>query len=294
MATTSTDRPDTQANLRKLLDGFTLEMTAKDVERLEAAAPNIPQGTRISVTFLPGEEFPQRVFASGVVKKLGFVPVPHISARRLKSEAELEKFLDDLATQVGIEDCFVIAGDPPQPEGPYEDALAVIRSGKLQQYGIRHVGISGYPEGHPDISNEKLWQALRDKKATLEEMGLGYSVMTQFGFDAEPVLNWLEQVKKEGIDVPIRIGVAGPAGIKTLLGYAKRCGVGVSTRVMAKYGLSITQLIGSAGPNSIIEEMAQGLDPARHGDVYLHFYPFGGLAKTAEWIRDYKQSNGLA
>jgi methylenetetrahydrofolate reductase (NADPH) len=292
MATT-TDRPETQANLRQLLTDFTLEMTAKDVERLEAAAPHIPQGTRISVTFLPGEEFPQRVVAAGAVKRLGFVPVPHISARRLKSEAELEGFLDDLATKVGIENAFVIAGDPPVPEGPYEDALAVIRSGKLQQYGVRHVGISGYPEGHPDISNDKLWQALRDKKRTLEEMGLGYSVMTQFGFDAEPVLEWLEKVKAEGVDVPIRVGVAGPASIKTLLGYAKRCGVGVSAKVVAKYGLSITQLIGSAGPNSVIEELAEGLDPARHGDVHLHFYPFGGLGKSAEWIREFKAEKGI-
>jgi methylenetetrahydrofolate reductase (NADPH) len=294
MATTSTDRPDTKANRTKLLTGFTLEMTAKDVERLEAAAPLIPQGTRISVTFLPGEEFPARVAAAAAVKRLGFVPVPHISARRLKSEAELEGFLNDLATTVGNDNCFVIAGDPPVPEGPYEDALAVIRSGKLQQYGIRHVGISGYPEGHSEIPTDKLWQALRDKKKTLEEMGLDYSVMTQFGFDAEPVLGWLEQVKNEGVNVPIRVGVAGPAGIKTLLGYAKRCGVGVSTKVAMKYGLSLTQLIGSAGPDSIIEDLAEGLDPARHGDVYLHFYPFGGLAKTAEWIKDYKAKNGIA
>jgi len=294
MATTTTDRPDTQANLKKLLTGFTLEMTAKDVERLEQAAPHIPQGTRISVTFLPGEEFPQRVAASAAVKRLGFVPVPHISARRLQSEAELEGFLNDLATNVGNEDVFVIAGDPPVPEGPYEDALAVIRSGKLQQYGIKHVGISGYPEGHAEIPTDKLWQALRDKKKTLDEMGLAYSVMTQFGFDADPVLTWLEQVKQEGVDVPIRVGVAGPAGIKTLLGYAKRCGVGVSAKVAAKYGLSITQLLGSAGPDTIIEELAAGLDPAKHGDVYLHFYPFGGLSKTAEWIKDFKAKKGIA
>src|SRR5690606_25129041 len=244
--------------------------------------------------FLPGEEFPQRVAASAAVKRLGFVPVPHISARRLQSEAELEGFLNDLATNVGNEDVFVIAGDPPVPEGPYEDALAVIRSGKLQQYGIKHVGISGYPEGHAEIPTDKLWQALRDKKKTLDEMGLAYSVMTQFGFDADPVLTWLEQVKQEGVDVPIRVGVAGPAGIKTLLGYAKRCGVGVSAKVAAKYGLSITQLLGSAGPDTIIEELAAGLDPAKHGDVYLHFYPFGGLSKTAEWIKDFKAKKGIA
>jgi methylenetetrahydrofolate reductase (NADPH) len=292
MATT-TDRPDAKANLRRLLTDFTLEMTAKDVERLEAAAPNIPPATRISVTFLPGEEFPQRVVAAGAVKRLGFVPVPHISARRLKSEAELEGFLDDLATRVGIENAFVIAGDPPVPEGPYEDALAVIRSGKLQEYGVRHVGISGYPEGHSEIPTPKLWQALRDKKKTLDEMGLDYSVMTQFGFDADPVLTWLEQVKREGVDVPIHIGVPGPAGIKTLLGYAKRCGVGVSAKVATKYGFSITQLLGSAGPDRIIEDLAAGLDPARHGNVRLHFYPFGGLGKSTEWIREFKAQKGI-
>jgi methylenetetrahydrofolate reductase (NADPH) len=171
------------------------------------------------------------VVAAGAVKRLGFVPVPHISARRLKSEAELEGFLDDLATKVGIENVFVIAGDPPVPEGPYEDALAVIRSGKLQEYGIRH------------------------------------SVMTQFGFDAAPVLSWLEQVKQEGVDVPIHIGVPGPAGIKTLLGYAKRCGVGVSSRVATKYGFSITQLLGSAGPNRIIARPRPG--PARQRQAAL-------------------------
>jgi methylenetetrahydrofolate reductase (NADPH) len=293
MMATTTDRPDTKANLRKLLNGFTLEMTAKDVERLEAAAPLIPQGTRISVTFLPGEEYADRVRAAGVVKKLGFVPVPHISARRLTSEADLDGYLDALANEVGIENAFVIAGDPPQPEGPYEDALAVIRTGKLQQHGIRHVGISGYPEGHSEIPTPKLWQAMRDKKKTLEEMGLDYSVMTQFGFDAPPILEWLEQVKAEGVNVPIHVGVAGPASIKTLLGYAKRCGVGVSTKVAMKYGLSITQLIGSAGPDTIVEELAEGLDTARHGDVRLHFYPFGGLTKTNEWIRDYKAKHGI-
>jgi methylenetetrahydrofolate reductase (NADPH) len=290
MATMTTDLKAAEA---RLLDDFSLEMTAKDVAKLEAGAHAIPPGTQISVTFLPGEEFSSRVHAAKRVKELGFVPMPHLSARRLQSQAELEGYLDSLATEVGIDRVFVIAGDPPRPEGPYEDALAIIQSGVLANYGVRHVGISGYPEGHPDIDGPKLRQAMIDKKKVLEELGLDYSVMTQFGFDADPVFSWLKQVREDGIDVPVRIGVSGPASVKTLLRFAARCGVGASASVMKKYGFSITQLLTTAGPDGIIKDMAEGVDPAVHGDVKLHFYPFGGLDKTAEWIRDFKTAKGI-
>ena len=49
--------------------------------------------------------------------------------------------------------------------GPYEDALSVFRTGLLAKHGIRRIGISGYPEGHPEIGNEKLCQASREKQA---------------------------------------------------------------------------------------------------------------------------------
>lgn len=281
--------------LTALLDDYSLEMTAKDVEALEtaAAAGAIPAGTHISVTFLPGENLEARVAAAAAVRRLGFTPVPHISARRLKSQADLETFLDTLARDVAMEHCFVVAGDPPVPEGPYEDALAVIRSGLLGKYGIKHVGISGYPEGHPDISNDKLWQALKDKQSVLNDLGLDFSIMTQFGFDADPVFGWLEKVREIGVHAPVRIGVAGPASVKTLLRFAARCGVGASAKVMTKYGLSITKLLNTAGPDKLIDEMAGGLDPAKHGKVHLHFYPFGGLSRTAEWVRDFKAARDL-
>ncbi len=212
---TMTDTTDLKAAEARLLDDFSLEMTAKDVAKLEAGAHAIPPGTPISVTFLPGEEFSSRVHAAKRVKELGFVPMPHLSARRLQSQAELEGYLESLATEVGIDRVFVIAGDPPQPEGPYEDALSIIKSGVLANYGVRHVGISGYPEGHPDIDGPKLRQAMLDKQKVLDELGLDYSVMTQFGFDADPVFSWLKQVRSDGIPVPVRIGVSGPASVKT-------------------------------------------------------------------------------
>jgi methylenetetrahydrofolate reductase (NADPH) len=267
-------------------------MTAKDVSALEKAAPLIPQGTKIPVTFLPGEDFPSHVAAARRVKDLGFLTIPHISARRIQSQAELEGVLSDLQEQLGTDHAFVVAGDPPQPMGSYEDALAIIKSRLPARYGIRRVGISGYPEGHPDIGNDKLWQAKRDKLDALRDGGHDFAVVTQFTFDAEPVLRWIEQERDAGIDALIRIGIPGPASIKRLLGFAARCGVGASTKVMSKYGLSMTKLLTTTGPDVLVRDLAAGIDPARHGDVLLHIYPFGGLHSTAQWARDFveKQS----
>jgi tetratricopeptide (TPR) repeat protein len=136
-----------------LLDGFSLEMTAKDIPSLNEAAPLIPKGTRISVTFLPNEAFEDRVAAAAAVRRHGFVPIPHLSARRIGSERELDDYLARLSGEAGIDHAFVIAGDPPEPLGPYEDALAILKSGLLSRHGVKHVGISGYPEGHPDIAS---------------------------------------------------------------------------------------------------------------------------------------------
>jgi methylenetetrahydrofolate reductase (NADH) len=276
--------------LAHLVATYSIEMTAKDVDALRDAKDLIPQGTSVSITFLAGETAPARVAAARQARSYGFLPRPHISARRIASEGELETFLADLAREAQIERAFVVAGDLAQPAGPYFDALAVIKSGLLARHGVRHVGISGYPEGHPDFPAEKLWQALRDKHQALTDLGHSYDIITQFGFDAKPVLDWLAQLRDTGIVAPVRIGVPGPASVKTLLRFAARCGVGASASVMAKYGVSITRLLNTAGPDALLSELAGSIDPARHGEVLLHFYPFGGLARTAQWARDFSVS----
>ena len=87
----------------------------------------------------------------------------------------------------------------------------------------------------------------------------------------------------------VRIGIPGPAGIKTLMRFAARCGVGASASVLTKYGISITKLIGTAGPDKLVDALGKGLG-SQHGKVRLHFYPFGGLARTVEWINNYTKS----
>jgi methylenetetrahydrofolate reductase (NADPH) len=279
---------------RGLLASFSIEMTGKDIGALSKAAADgaIPAGTRIHVTYLATEDLEMRLAAAGRVRELGFVPVPHISARRLADEDALREYLGGLRSVDASGEVFVVAGDPPEAEGPFGDALSVIRTGLLEEFGVGSVGISGYPEGHPDIADDVLWGALSEKSAELAARGLDGAIVTQFCFDAEPVLEWVAAVRRRGITTPIRIGVPGPAGVKRLLAYARRFGVGTSTEVVRKYGLSLTHLLGTAGPEKFLHALAAGHDPARHGDLGLHFYAFGGLKETADWVAAFRGESG--
>ena len=274
--------------METLLRDFSLEMTGKDAGRLDDARGTIPPGTRINVTFLENEDDRMRLDAVRAVKRFGYVPVPHISARRLRTGDQLEEYLSALAAEDACENVLVIAGDPTEPLGPFDDALAIINSGLLQRYGVRHIGVGGYPEGHPAIPESALWSALEGKVAALSQLRVPGVIITQFGFDVDPVLKWLEAVRERGIDLPVRVGVPGPAGVRRLLSYASRFGVGTSTGIAKKYGFSITNLMGTAGPDKFIRALDEGLDPQRHGEVRLHFYTFGGLKATSEWVADFR------
>jgi methylenetetrahydrofolate reductase (NADPH) len=269
------------------LAGYSLEITAKDARNLESARRFVPPGTPVSVAYLAGEEMKERLGAAIAVKRNGFIPVPHIAARSLASERALDAYLEQLAIEVNIDRVFVIAGDSPQPQGPYADALAVIRTGRLARYGVRRVGIAGYPEGHPRIAGTELSQALTDKVRTLTELGHDAEIVTQFAFESDPVLKWLRNIREDGVGPLVRIGVPGPASLTALIRFAARCGVGVSAKVLRKYGGSITRLLNTARPEMFIDELDLRLKPDVHGDVKLHLYPFGGLGTTAEWAHKY-------
>ncbi|GAA4858540.1 methylenetetrahydrofolate reductase [Saccharopolyspora cebuensis] len=267
-----------------LLQDFSLEMTGKDAAEFDAARGALPPGTRVNVTFLGTEDSGQRFDAVRRIARAGLVPVPHLAARRLESRAALEEFLAGVRDAGAGPEVFVVGGDPAEPLGPYEDAADVLETGLLPRYGVRHVGIGGYPEGHPAIDDAALRTALKRKCTALDEQGLGGSITTQFGFDVDPVLSWLAALRDRGVDLPVRIGVPGPAGVKRLLRYATRFGVSTGAGIARKYGLSLTNLMGTAGPDRFVRDLAARHDPRRHGEIALHFYTFGGLRATADWI----------
>ncbi len=278
--------PNWDLPMVRVTDGFSIEITAKDVDALKQVAPSLPPNTPVSVTFLPGEEPQARIAAATAVRELGFEPMPHFSARRIESHAEFESYLQAVVQQAKVRRCFVIAGDRDTPAGPFADSSALIATGCFEKAGIKTIGIAGHPDGHPQMSAEQRWDVLNKKAADIEDRGMAPLIVTQFGFDAGSLLGWLKELRGRGLGMPVRVGVPGPAGIKTLLRFAARCGVQASASVMAKYGLSITQLLGSAGPDQMVDALSERIS-SEHGRVRLHFYPFGGLQRTVEWIKSY-------
>jgi methylenetetrahydrofolate reductase (NADPH) len=267
-------------------EGYSLEITARDVDRLREAAPAIPGETPIAVTFLPGETLEARVEAAKLVRSLGFEPMPHFSARRISSEDEFRTMLERMVGEAEVRRCFAIAGDPPQAVGPYTETSELIETGLFEAHGIKAIGIAGHPQGHPNMNEAECFEVLERKCAMIHARGMKPLIVTQFGFDPEAFLQWLVALRQRGIDSPVRIGVPGPTNIASLLKFAARCGVEASASVMSKYGVSITKLIGVAGPDRMVEAFATGLSTEHH-PVRLHFYPFGGLARTVAWIEEY-------
>jgi len=269
----------------QLLRDISVEITGKDAKTLPEAARLLPADTRVNVTYLGGEEAETRRSAALAARACGLRPVPHLAARRLRSDTELVDTLASWRDADTTEDVFLVGGDPGTPEGPFHDALSVVRTGLLAEHGVRRVGITGYPDGHPAIDDDRLWRALEDKVAALIEQGIEPSLITQFSFDPDATLRWLQQLRQRGLTLPVRVGVPGPTNARRLLGFAKRFGVRSSSAIVSKYGLSLTNLLGSAGPDRFVGELAARLT-GEHGAVAVHLYTFGGVNDAASWIAD--------
>lgn len=274
-----------------ITDGYSLEVSAKDVPALTAAAPWILPGATISIPYLPGQDDGARLVAARAVRGLGFEPMPHLSARRIASLAELESFVQRAVAQAGVERCVVIAGDSAMPVGPFPDSASLIETGVLERAGIKVIGVGGHPEGHPVMSPADRWTVLERKCHGIGMRGMTPLIVTQFGFDADIVLAWLKALRERGIDHPVRVGVPGPAGIAVLARYAALCGVSACASMWSKYGISLGKLFGTVGPDIFVDRLAAGLTQA-HGEVSLHFFPFGGIAQSVKWIARYRARAG--
>ncbi|WP_235560198.1 methylenetetrahydrofolate reductase [Microbacterium sp. Leaf288] len=263
-------------------------MTGADVPALLAARDLIPANTLVNITFLSNETSEARVEAARTVIECGLTPVPHIAARRLRSTNELNEILAALQEVGATERLFLIGGDPASAIGPFDSSADIIESGVLSSFGVKQVGIAGYPEGHPAIPQDALWLALLHKSQLLREQGLEPNVVTQFAFDVEPVVKWIGLARQKGLEAGIRIGTPGPAGVKRLLSFARRFGVASNATIVRKYGFSLSNLLGNAGPDRFVSDLAARLQTELPSEqVKLHFYAFGGLGATASWAKQF-------
>ena len=270
-----------------LTHAYSLEVGTQDMAALRAAAPRIIPGSTIAIPYLPREDDDARLAAVRTVRGLGFEPMPHLSARRIASLAGFESFVQRAVAEAGVERCFVIAGDPSTPTGPFSDSAALIATGVFERAGVKVIGVGGHPEGHPVMRTAEQWEVLERKCRSIEERGMAAMIVTQFAFDADIVLTWLAALRERGMDHPVRVGVPGPASIAVLARYAALCGVDACASMWSKYGIAIGKLLGTAGPDLFVERLASGLTAA-HGKVSLHFFPFGGVAQSVKWIEQFR------
>lgn len=263
---------------------YTLEITGKDIAQVQAARAVIPPGTPINIAFLGNENHAQRVNAARVIRDCGFEPVPIISSRRLLSRQDRDDLLGALIAEAAPRGFLLVGGDPANPAGPYRDLLALLQDGIVERHAIRHVGITGYPEGHPKIATDELWRALAWKVRFLEDAGCAVEITTQFGFDAEAILDWIARLRDMGIEVPVRVGVPGPADVGKLLRFARQFGVATSLGIASRYGLSLTNLLHRVGPERFFDRLTTGMAEGDLGRVQYHLYPFGGMEAGVLWM----------
>ncbi|MEG0193730.1 MAG: methylenetetrahydrofolate reductase [Stenotrophomonas sp.] len=277
---------DRAQRAQAFISAFSLEVSAKAMSALRAEASRVAPGTTISIPYLPSEDDTARLAAVRTARELGFEPMPHLSARRIGSREALERFIDRAVIDAGVERCLLIAGDLSTPAGPFADSTSIIESGVLQRAGIKVVGVGGHPQGHPVMAGADRWRVLERKCQRIEEQGMAPLIITQFAFDADIVLTWLNELRVRGIPHPVLVGIPGPASIARLVRYAAMCGVAASTSMLSRYGISIGRLLGTAGPEVFVNRLVDGLTEA-HGLVSPHVFAFGGIAQWMDWAEHY-------
>jgi len=272
-------------SIAPMLRGYSVEISPQSEKVVASAVERLDPGTEVYLTWIPGEDLQKAVAPAGQLRKAGLFPVPHIGARHIESEQHLDALIGAFVG-VGVDRVLLIGGERDKPLGPYDSSLQVMQSGVLQKHNIRRAGISGFPEGHPKISEQMLAESTVAKMKYGREIGLTLQIVTQFVFEGEPIAAWLKKLRGLGVDLPVRIGLAGPAGIATLTRYAMHCGVGNSIRALTK-SASFGKLLTERDPEPVIRELVAASpngDPSSLGVSALHFYTFGGLKKTVEWV----------
>ncbi len=287
MTTTATD---SRGALAALLGTYSTELTTRDKRSLEAAPEVLAKGAEVFIAALPNDSAEKLVSAAVQLRSSGLAPVPHIVARNIESEAALDELLARLVGEAGLDRALVLGGDRDKPAGELDSALQQIKTGVFQKHGINKIFIACYPEGHPRIADEVLEAARAAKLKAAQEAGLDVTLISQFCFDAAPIIRLAERMRAQGTTAPFRVGVAGPAERSTLVKYALMCGVGASLRALKERQDLAKSVLTGETPEALLTEIgkAQAANPALNISG-VHFFTFGALAKSAQWAESMRR-----
>lgn len=272
--------------LRTLAKGATIETSTRNLAEIGDYSQWLDSGAEVFVAWVPGVPYHHLTSVARALRREGFVPVPHLVARRLASEAQARELLAALQGEAAVEKVLLVGGDNPQPSGPYADTLAVMDSGLLESHGVRRVCLGAFPEGHPKAAEIALNDALDARIQSARRSGIELRLVSQFCFDGSVIHRWLAGLRARGIDIPVSIGLAGPANLRTLLKFGAHCGIGASLRMLRGHAVSLTRLAVQEGPEPVAHGFASRLASAPLPGVEgFHLFSFGGVEASARWSR---------
>ncbi|MEM8839530.1 MAG: methylenetetrahydrofolate reductase [Pseudomonadota bacterium] len=264
-----------------------IEVSPKLILEKDEYVGLFPKGTQTYVTDIGTHSHTDLARVARKLTDAGYRPVQHIAARRLTSEEALDQHLARLTQEGGLDEVLVIAGEADRQMGAFSSSMDVLRTGLLDKHGIKGIGVAGHPEGNPSAPEGEVYNILREKAEFQSETDAAMRIITQFGFDGDAFANWAWHVKAVGIDLPIHLGVAGPAKITTLLKFAAMSGVGNSLKFLKKRAGALTALATSHSPEPVVEPIEAFWQENPGGPIaQIHIFAFGGLKKSAEWLAE--------
>lgn len=276
---------------KDLLGLYSVEVTAKDKKGIAAALEMAPKGIEVFVANLPNDSMDRLVDACTTLGKAGLSPVPHMVARNTASKQELDVTLARLVGEAGITRALILGGDRDDPVGPFDASIQLIQTGLFEQHGLKTVAIGIHPETHPRVPDAVMHSAQPVKIREAESRGLEVYLVSQFGFEAQPYVDMARRLRAEGINNPIRVGVAGPTSTTKLIKFALMCGVGASLRALREKESLAGNMLSGETPEALLDALAaaQATDPSLNFDS-THFFTFGALDKSVELAEQLKRA----
>ena len=286
----SKDVPTVEVNpqVETFLKDFSIEVMPRTAEKVEDFRDLLPGLTRVYVAHIEGTPIEDTVATAKRLATEGYDVMPHFPARFIKDEATLRNWIAMYQGEAGVEQALLLAGGVTTPHGDYHTSMQLLETGAFGDAGFKRLHVAGHPEGNKDIDPDgamtNVDAALRWKQAFSETSDAEMAIVTQFCFEAKPVIAWANDLAANGITLPIHIGVAGPATLQTLIKFSVACGVGASLRVLQRRAKDLTKLLLPFTPEEFLAELAARKAENHQLNIsHVHFFPLGGIKANAKW-----------
>jgi len=281
---------DTPANqtLEAFLQGYSIEVMPRTAEKVEDFTEFLPAATRVYIAHIEGTPIEDMVATAKRLNADGYHVMPHFPARIIKDAATLADWIARYQGEADVKQALLLAGGVHTPHGDFHSSMQLLETGLFDKAGFTRLHVAGHPEGNKDIdpdgSDTNVMDALRWKAKFNETTDAQMALATQFAFEADPIIAWVDAMQDAGIDIPVHIGIAGPAKLQTLIKFAIACGVGPSLKVLQKRAMDVTKLLLPYEPTEVLTALAA--HKAAHPDFNIeavHFFPLGGIKTNAKW-----------